>query len=259
MMKTYAPWSEVQVAALNAFQRSGRLHPFTCPHDHHPSHQNCPMLLVAREDGWHCYDTECDYTQNWAHEWMAEGEPDEVVPQVAESFRERVMRTHPVDLDAVPAIATGGNAEDCEKCSQAVREGKLHYPWICYCERPQKPVKQICAVLHTDDEGNPVPCPDAVAQGLLSPPPGSRREQLPDRIVALLKPVAYFSTACETASRLFRAAIDHPEMAEELGAWEKRMHQRCRLNHKFTGALCHCHCHLEGDQSGEVVLPQSLE
>lgn len=262
MMKTFAPWSKAQVAALNAFQVSGRLHPFTCPHDYHPSHRNCPMLLVAREDGWHCYDSECDYTQNWAHEWMTDGDPDKVVPEVAESFRERVMRTHPVspgELEAAPAIATGGNAEDCENCTAAVREGKLDYPWICTCEKPRRPVRQICAVLHTDAEGNVVPCPDAVAEGLLSPAPGSRKEQLPDRILALLRPVVYLSTACETATRLFQAVAGHPDRAEELHAWEKRLHQRCRLNHKFTGVLCECDCHTEGGVVPGVVLPQSLE
>jgi hypothetical protein len=41
------------------------MHPFTCGnggHDH--------GVLIAKEDGWHC--EKCEYTQNWAHGFMAD-------------------------------------------------------------------------------------------------------------------------------------------------------------------------------------------
>jgi hypothetical protein len=65
--RIYAPWDEAQVAALNAFQRSGRGHPFTCGGDHR-MHQT----LIAEPDGWHCPDETCDYRQNWALAIMAD-------------------------------------------------------------------------------------------------------------------------------------------------------------------------------------------
>lgn len=257
MMKTYAPWSEAQVAALNAYQASGRLHPFTCPHTHHST----PPLLVAHRDGWHCPDG-CGYTQSWAHEWMADGEPVIIVSAAAESFRERILRKHRDTIDLLSGVvdlSVGRNAEDCEICSAAVHRGELDYPWICRCEESRRPAKQVCAVLHTDAGGNAVPCPDIAPEGLQANPPGSRRDQLPDRILALLVPGVYISTACETAIQLFRAVTEYPDRSEELAVWEKRMHLRCRLNHKFTGTLCECHCHEAGEVIDGVVLPQSLE
>lgn len=62
-----APFSEAQIAALNAYQRSGRMHPFTCGGEHE-LHQT----LIAEQDGWHCPDERCDYRQDWAHAWMAD-------------------------------------------------------------------------------------------------------------------------------------------------------------------------------------------
>lgn len=59
-----APWTDEQVANLNAFQHDPRFHPFTCGND--SSHR----VLVASQEGWHCED--CDYKQDWAHEFMAQ-------------------------------------------------------------------------------------------------------------------------------------------------------------------------------------------
>lgn len=69
-------------------------------------------------------------------------------------------------------------------------------------------------------------------------PPGSTREQLPAAVLALLPARSYLSTACEVARLLEGAAIANPERAAELREWRDRMQQRCRLNNKFTGALC---------------------
>ena len=58
-----APWTEEQVAALNDYQRGGWMHPFTC-------HDNA--VLVATAAGWTCLS--CDFTQDWAHAFMADRE-----------------------------------------------------------------------------------------------------------------------------------------------------------------------------------------
>jgi hypothetical protein len=63
-MLSTAPWTGNEVDSLNAYQKAGFVHPFTCGSGKHPT-----SSLVAKPDGWHC--EHCDYTQNWAHEFMA--------------------------------------------------------------------------------------------------------------------------------------------------------------------------------------------
>ncbi|MGW7688882.1 hypothetical protein ACWGMA_08300 [Streptomyces asiaticus] len=75
------------------------------------------------------------------------------------------------------------------------------------------------------------------------PSPGSTGEQLPDDILALIDPAPYLSTACETAQLLEQAVAEHPDRSAGLGEWARRMHDRCRINHKFTGKLCACAHH----------------
>ncbi|MBF9135149.1 hypothetical protein I0C86_40435 [Plantactinospora sp. S1510] len=62
------PWNADQVAALNRFQQSGWLHPFTCGDGDHGGSR---PALVAAKDGWYCPDVPCGYTQPWAHVFMA--------------------------------------------------------------------------------------------------------------------------------------------------------------------------------------------
>lgn len=67
------PWTDEQVRALNAYQQAGYMHPFTCPNRSDGQHQNDGSdlgTLVAGTDGWWCRD--CEYTQRWAHEFMAD-------------------------------------------------------------------------------------------------------------------------------------------------------------------------------------------
>jgi len=59
-----APFTPDQVESLNGYQVAEVFHPFTCGND--SSH----FVLIAEPAGWVCLD--CDYTQNWAHEWMAD-------------------------------------------------------------------------------------------------------------------------------------------------------------------------------------------
>lgn len=61
-----APWTIDQVHALNAYQRLGYVHEFTCAE----SHDGRDRILRATSGGWKC--PTCDYTQDWAHEWMAD-------------------------------------------------------------------------------------------------------------------------------------------------------------------------------------------
>jgi hypothetical protein len=61
------PWTKEQVDALNWFQCSGLMHPFTCGFRH-----ELRQTLVATVDGWFCPDDGCDYQQTWAHAFMAD-------------------------------------------------------------------------------------------------------------------------------------------------------------------------------------------
>ncbi|MFD5508987.1 hypothetical protein ACFWIB_14590 [Streptomyces sp. NPDC127051] len=62
-----APWTAEQIDALNRFQTEGGMHPFTCGRDHE-THR----VLVATYLGWICLEPTCDYTQDWAHPFMAQ-------------------------------------------------------------------------------------------------------------------------------------------------------------------------------------------
>ncbi|MGW0780369.1 hypothetical protein [Streptomyces sp. NPDC002913] len=73
-------------------------------------------------------------------------------------------------------------------------------------------------------------------------PPGSTREQLPADVLDLLAHRTYLSTACETA-RLIDGAIIREPGRDDLPGHRDRLHQRCRLNNKFTGEPCSCPCH----------------
>ena len=71
-----APWTDAQVEALNEYQTQGRFHPFTCGNDRHDAkhslfaaeHNLEHGLLRATAEGWICPC--CDYTQDWAHDFM---------------------------------------------------------------------------------------------------------------------------------------------------------------------------------------------
>lgn len=93
------------------------------------------------------------------------------------------------------------------------------------------------------------------AIGLLNwtpPPPGDRREQLPDHLHDLIRDEMpnYLSTACSTAQVLSLAACypgsGIPRLQyDEIRGHAEHLHERCRINHKFTGQLCVCGCHPE--------------
>lgn len=63
----FAPFTPEQVERLNRYQVEASMHPFTCAN--RDSHSE-GAVLTATVDGWVC--GECDYTQTWAHRFMAE-------------------------------------------------------------------------------------------------------------------------------------------------------------------------------------------
>ena len=82
MEKISPPYIEEQVKRMNEFQKSGKLHPFTCDGrpfipDKYSAHMErsrviCPNegILEATKDGWVC---RCGmYFQDWAYKIMVE-------------------------------------------------------------------------------------------------------------------------------------------------------------------------------------------
>jgi hypothetical protein len=63
--KISAPWTDDQIASLNAYQKSGVFHEYTCRND------GCPAFLMATPAGWVCA-VSCSYTQNWAYALMTD-------------------------------------------------------------------------------------------------------------------------------------------------------------------------------------------
>lgn len=66
-----APFTDEQVKNLNAFQKAGYFHPFTCG--------KCSCDLVATKDGWICPTEGCGYTQDWAHGFMGSSRAMEIL------------------------------------------------------------------------------------------------------------------------------------------------------------------------------------
>jgi hypothetical protein len=68
-----APWTPEQVSALDNFQNHRGpwavhpMHEFTC------AHHSQVGVLVPTVRGWICQF--CDYTQDWAHAFMADENP----------------------------------------------------------------------------------------------------------------------------------------------------------------------------------------
>jgi hypothetical protein len=56
-----APWTDEQIDALERFQQTPGVHPYTCP-------QHSTRELVATRRGWIC--RYCEYTQDWANDLL---------------------------------------------------------------------------------------------------------------------------------------------------------------------------------------------
>lgn len=83
------------------------------------------------------------------------------------------------------------------------------------------------------------------------PPPGSTEEKLPEHLLALIVLRPYISTACQMADSLEWAIIRYPEHRTELELWRDRMHERCRLNNKFSDVPCGCPHHVKHSHDKE--------
>lgn len=65
-----APFTQEQVVAMSAWQFEARFHPFTCgKRDDPPELHGDKGILIPTVRGWICQF--CDYTQDWAHDFMA--------------------------------------------------------------------------------------------------------------------------------------------------------------------------------------------
>jgi len=66
-----APFTDDQIASLNAYQKSLHVHPYTCGNDHMGVHFTVDdRILIADLFGWHC--PKCSYLQDWAHVFSAD-------------------------------------------------------------------------------------------------------------------------------------------------------------------------------------------
>jgi hypothetical protein len=61
----FAPFTDVEVLSIQAYQTSGVFHPLTC------GNQNCRQVLVAYQHGLVCLV--CGYSQDWVMRWMVDG------------------------------------------------------------------------------------------------------------------------------------------------------------------------------------------
>lgn len=66
MARIKAPWTEQQVEAIHRWQTRGDVPPFTCPH-----HSDVP--LDCHSSTLYCTVSDCSYSQNWVHDFMAGG------------------------------------------------------------------------------------------------------------------------------------------------------------------------------------------
>ncbi len=71
MISRRAPFTADEVANLVAWQECGLYHPFTCPNRGELPHPPNAVLAPDEESGWTC--GHCDYTQDWAHDFMLDG------------------------------------------------------------------------------------------------------------------------------------------------------------------------------------------
>lgn len=67
MSDSNAPWTDEEVASLNAYQESGVMHPFTGTR----KPDGGETVLIATKEGW--VESEGGpIVQTWAHGWMAD-------------------------------------------------------------------------------------------------------------------------------------------------------------------------------------------
>lgn len=98
------PWTDEQVASLNAFQQHGMWHPFTCPND--------SSDLIATKNGWKCSKRRCTYTQQWAHDfmlnWSWKTDSDKMEKQLKQ---QRPVLVKPLPRKAIEGVSDGRVSE----------------------------------------------------------------------------------------------------------------------------------------------------
>jgi len=66
-----------EIESLNAYQQSGRFHPFTCGGDRtDKNHLDGEGILIAAVEGWYC--PYCNFRQDWAHPFMKDWSWDRI-------------------------------------------------------------------------------------------------------------------------------------------------------------------------------------
>lgn len=109
-----------QVANLNAYQVAGRFHPFTCPNRNRKTHRvfNGDLgALVATVRGWIC--PWCDYTQEWAHDFMCEPLLPDPVAEILADHRETTAVQREREACAKVADAEMIAANKASRCAVA--------------------------------------------------------------------------------------------------------------------------------------------
>lgn len=111
--KITAPWTGEQVNALNAYQTSGAMHPFTC--GNRPHEGDAEAVLQATSDGWVCTTATCGYTQDWAHAFMADPETLSLIQRIRTTGPDEMHVYHTreeliADLGLADEFRTGDQA-----------------------------------------------------------------------------------------------------------------------------------------------------
>lgn len=104
--KIRAPFTDAQQSALTRWQNEPAVHAFTCPNDG-------ASLTVGRH--WYCM--ECDYTQYWAHEFMAD-------PQALARFHDALRAGAAVPPETAPRGRRVSVAEALDIADQALTENE---------------------------------------------------------------------------------------------------------------------------------------
>lgn len=71
-----APLTKGQMNSINAFQKYSIFHQYTCENWADANHKS--GILIALIGGLFC--RECEYTQDWVHDWTANWEWKKVEP-----------------------------------------------------------------------------------------------------------------------------------------------------------------------------------
>jgi hypothetical protein len=125
--RNVAPWSADEVASLNGYQDSTVLHPFTCAN--HELHGSNRVELTATVVGWMCLEPGCDYTQNWAHPWMADGSWQDLdtvgQKQFNDCLRKKQWLTQDRAIQVIESMVRAGK----------VTKGEMHAYLCKYCAR----------------------------------------------------------------------------------------------------------------------------